>query len=116
MLLEAMAQGTPNVGTNGYGIRDIIRHGKTGYLANNLDEFKDYVVKLFKDDDLRAEFGKNAKRIAENYRVSKIAETWIKLYKFVINDLYPLKYYNKERKYRVELVKEFVQHLPRVNF
>ena len=116
VLIEAMAQGTPSVGANGYGIRDVIRHGQTGYLADNLDEFADYVIKLFKDDDLRAEFGKNAKRIAENYRVSKIAETWIKLYKFVINDLYPLKYYNKERKYRVELVKEFVQHLPRVNF
>ena len=116
VLIEAMAQGTPSVGANGYGISDVIRHGQTGYLADDLDEFADYVIKLFKDDDLRAEFGKNAKRIAENYRVSKIAETWIKLYKFTIDELYPLRYYNKERKHRVELVKEFVQHLPRVNF
>ncbi|TFG01130.1 MAG: glycosyltransferase, partial [Promethearchaeota archaeon] len=116
VLIEAMAQGTPSVGANGYGISDVIRHGQTGYLADDLDEFADYVIKLFKDDDLRAEFGKNAKRIAENYRVSKIAETWIKLYKFTIDELYPLRYYNKERKHRVELVKEFVKHLPRVNF
>ena len=108
VLIEAMAQGTPNVGANGYGIRDVIRHGKTGYLANNLDEFKDYVVKLLKDDDLRAEFGINAKKLAENYRVSKIAETWVKLYRFTINQLYPLRYYNKERKTRIELVKEFL--------
>ncbi len=116
VLIEAMAQGTPNVGANGYGIRDVIRHGKTGYLANNLDEFKECVIKLLKDDDLRAEFGKNAKKIAENYRINKVAETWIKLYKFAIDELYPLRYHQKERKQRVELVKEFIQHLPYVSF
>ena len=116
VLIEAMAQGTPNVGTNWHGIKDVIRHGKTGYLANNLDEFKDYVVKLLKDDDLRAEFGKNAKKIAENYRVSKVAEIWIKIYKFAIDSLYPLGFYKNPRGERVELVKEFVQTLPDVCF
>jgi len=116
VLIEAMAQGTPSVGANACGIKDVIRHGETGYLANNFDEFKDYVVKLFKDDDLRAEFGKNAKRLAENYRISKVAETWIKLYKFSINELYPLRYFRKERKQRIELVKEFIHHLPIVDF
>jgi glycosyltransferase involved in cell wall biosynthesis len=116
VLIEAMAQGTPSVGANGYGIRDVIRHGKTGYLANNLDEFKDYVIKLLKDDNLRAEFGKNAKILAENYRMSKVARTWIELYKFCINELYPLRYDNVERKRRVESVKEFIRHLPNVSF
>ena len=116
VLLEAMAQGTPNVGANACGIADIIRHGETGYLANNFTEFNDYVVKLFKDDDLRAEMGKNAKNIAENYRIQNVARTWIQLYKFVIDELYPLRFYGKERKERVELVKEFVHHLPNVGF
>lgn len=116
VLIEAMAQGTPNIGANGYGIQDVIRHGKTGYLANNLNEFRDYTIKLFKEDDLRAEMGKNAKKIAQNYRVNKIAETWIKLYKFSINELYPLRYHKKERRHRVELVKEFIEHLPGVGF
>ncbi|MFX1442264.1 MAG: glycosyltransferase [Promethearchaeota archaeon] len=116
VLIEAMAQGTPNIGANGYGIRDVIVNGKTGYLANNLNEFKDCAVKLFKDDDLRAEFGKNAKLAAEKYRISRVAENWIKLYKFVINDLYPLRYHDVERKRRVELVKEFICQLPNVGF
>ncbi|MGQ4873983.1 MAG: glycosyltransferase [Promethearchaeia archaeon] len=116
VLLEAMAQGTPNVGANGCGIMNVIRHGKTGYLANNLKEFAHYVVKLFKDDDLREKMGKNAKRIAEHYKLSNVAKIWIKIYKFTINELYPLRYYGRERKERVELVKEFVQHLPGVSF
>ena len=116
VLIEAMAQGTPCIGANATGISNVIRHGKTGYLANNLDEFHDKVVKLFKNDDLRTEMGMNAKMIARNYRISKVAKTWVKLYKFIINELYPLRYYKKERKQRVELVKEFVHKLPIVNF
>ncbi|MHA1803790.1 MAG: glycosyltransferase [Promethearchaeota archaeon] len=116
VLIEAMAQGTPNVGANGYGIRDVIRHGETGFLANNLHEFEEYVLKLLKDESLREEFGKKAKKIASRYKISEVAKTWIKIYKFVINELYPLRYYRKERKERVELVKEFIHHLPNVSF
>ncbi len=116
VLIEAMAQGTPCVGANAVGISNVIKHGKTGYLANNLDEFKNRVVELFKNDDLRAEMGIHSKLVAQNYRISKVAKTWIKLYKFIINELYPLRYYKKERKERVELVKEFVHKLPIVNF
>lgn len=116
VLIESMAQGTPTVGSNSCGISDVIRHGQTGYLANTLDEFKERVVKLFKNDDLRAEMGKNAKKIAENYRMSNIAKIWVKLYKFLIDELYPLRYYRKDRKDRVELVKEFIHELPTVSF
>lgn len=116
VLIEAMAQGTPCVGANAVGISNVIRHGKTGYLANTFDNFKDRVVELFKNDDLRAEMGMHSKMVAQNYRISKVAKTWVKLYKFVINELYPLRYYKKDRKERVELVKEFVHKLPIVSF
>ena len=116
VLIEAMAQGTPCVGANAVGISNVIRHGKTGYLASNFDDFSKKVVKLLKDDDLRAEMGINSKMVAQNYRISKVAKTWVKLYKFIINELYPMRYYKKERKQRVELVKDFIQKLPIVNF
>jgi glycosyltransferase involved in cell wall biosynthesis len=116
VLLESMAQGTPCIGSNSVGISDVIRHGQTGYLSNDLDDFKEKAVKLLKDDDLRLEMGKNAKKVAKNYKISSIAKTWIKLYKFLINELYPLRYYKKERKERVRLVKEFIHKLPTVSF
>ncbi|TXT55077.1 MAG: Glycosyl transferase family 1 [Promethearchaeota archaeon] len=116
VLLEAMAQGTPTVGTNACGIKDVIRHNKTGYLADNLNEFKHYVIRLFKDDDLRKQFGENAKKIAQNYRISNIAKNWIQLYRFTIDQLHPLKLNNIDRNYRVELVKDFVKKLPIVSF
>ncbi|MFX0143408.1 MAG: glycosyltransferase [Candidatus Hodarchaeota archaeon] len=116
VLIEAMAQGTPCVGANAVGISNVIRHGKTGYLANDLNDFNDKVIKLFKDDDLRAEMAINSRMFAQNYKISKVAKTWVKLYKFIINELYPLRYYKKERKERVELVKEFIHKLPIVSF
>jgi glycosyltransferase involved in cell wall biosynthesis len=116
VLIEAMAQGTPNVGANACGISNIIKHGETGYLANNLNEFSNYVIKLFKDDELRAQFGKAAKERAENFSVSKVAKTWIDLYRFTINNLYPLRYNKRPRRERVELVKQFVKTLPNANF
>jgi glycosyltransferase involved in cell wall biosynthesis len=116
VLLESMAQGTPCIGSNSCGISDVIRHGKTGYLANNLDDFKEKVLKLFRDDDLRIKMGENAKKIAENYRISNIAKIWVEIYDFLINELYPLRYYNKDRKERVEMVKEFIYKLPIVSF
>ena len=111
-----MAQGTPCIGSNSVGISDVIRHGQTGYLSRNLDDFKEKAVKLLKDDDLRLEMGKNAKKVAEGYKISSIAKIWVKLYKFLINELYPLRYYKKERKERVRLVKEFIHKLPTVSF
>jgi 1,2-diacylglycerol 3-alpha-glucosyltransferase len=116
VLIEAMAQGTPSVGANACGISNIIRHGQTGYLANDLNQFKDYVVKLFKDDDLRDQFGKKAKEVAQNYKISQVAKNWIKLYKFTMDELYPLRYHRKERRERVNLVKDFVKTLPNVSF
>ena len=116
VLLESMAQGTPCIGSNSIGISDVIRHGQTGYLSRDLEDFKKKAVKILKDDDLRLEMGKNAKKVAESYKISTIAKTWVKLYKFLINELYPLRYYKKERKERVMLVKEFIHKLPTVSF
>jgi glycosyltransferase involved in cell wall biosynthesis len=116
VLIEAMAQGTPCIGANAVGISNVIQHGKTGYLANTLDDFKDRTVELLKNDDLRLEMGIHSKMVAQNYKISKVAKTWVKLYKFLINELYPLRYYKKQRKERVELVKEFIHKLPLVSF
>jgi glycosyltransferase involved in cell wall biosynthesis len=116
VLLEAMAQGTPSIGANGSGIADVIRHGKTGYLANNLQEFEDYVVKVLKDDDLREELGKNARNVAESHNIENVAKNWEQIYNLTINELYPLRYYRKERRERVEIVKEFARRHSNINF
>ena len=80
-----------------------------------IENFK-RVIDLFKDDDLRAEMGKKAKEVAQNYKLSVVAKAWVDLYKFTMSDLYPLRYYKEDRKERVKLLKEYVHKLPTVNF
>lgn len=116
VLLESMAQGTPSVGANGCGIKDVIRHKKTGFLVNNLNEFEKRVIQLFKDDDLRAELSKNCKKYAKMHRIDEVAKIWIEIYKFTINELYPLRYYKRPKEERFQKVFEFVQKIPSISF
>jgi len=86
VILEAMAQETPTVGTDANGIKDTIINGKTGFLAKNLSDFVDKVVYLFENDEIREQFGKNARAHVENYhRIDNIAKTWLKVYEKLIS-------------------------------
>ena len=60
--LEAMACGTPVIGSAVGGIKYTIDHGKTGFLIppNNPDSLADTIVKLFEDEKLFARMKKNA--------------------------------------------------------
>ena len=89
VLLEAMAQGTPSVGLNAMGIKDVILDGTTGFLVNNLTEFVDRVIKLFENDTLHDVFSQNCLKYIEMHRMENIARTWVKIYELLI-DNYPM--------------------------
>lgn len=67
-LLEAMIMGIPSVGTNVVGIKDLIIHGETGYLAKEEDHvgFANAVINLLENPALLSSFSENAKRITKN--------------------------------------------------
>lgn len=69
-LLEAMIMGIPSVGTDVVGIKDLIIHGETGYLAKEEDHlgFAKAVINLLENPALLSSFSENAKRITKmNY-------------------------------------------------
>ena len=69
-LLEAMSMGIPSVGTNVVGIKDLINHGRTGYLAEEEDYkgLADAVITLLCNPRLMSDFSENAKKITrENF-------------------------------------------------
>jgi glycosyltransferase involved in cell wall biosynthesis len=69
-LLEAMIMGIPSVGTDVVGIKDLIVHGETGYLAKEGDHlgFAKAVINLLENPALLSAFSENAKRITKtNY-------------------------------------------------
>jgi len=66
-LLEAMIMGIPSVGTDVVGIKDLIIHGETGYLADEEDHIglAKSVITLLENPDLLTLFSKNSKRMTQ---------------------------------------------------
>lgn len=65
-LIEAMACGMPCIGTNSDGIRNLIRHGENGVMAEDNAENLSYSIKmLLNDDKLRNKLGLSARKYAE---------------------------------------------------
>ncbi|MBU0535195.1 glycosyltransferase [Patescibacteria group bacterium] len=62
--IEAASCGTPAVGFNVPGIRDSIRDGLTGLLADNEKDFTEAVDRLLKDSEFRKKLGENARKWA----------------------------------------------------
>ncbi|PZD72396.1 Alpha-maltose-1-phosphate synthase [Acaryochloris thomasi RCC1774] len=82
-LQESMACGTPIISFDIGGVPDLVRPGKTGFLAKPEDshDFAQGIIELLEDDALRASFGKKCRSIAcEEYSLSLQAQRYIKIY------------------------------------
>ena len=80
VLLEAMSLGVPCIAyETRSGINDIITNKKDGFIIKNRNETE--MIKklelLMNDDDLRKEFGKNAKLKANRFSKEEITKRWI---------------------------------------
>ncbi len=83
VILEAGLQKKPSIATNVGGVSEVLIHGKTGYLINdfNREDFKEKLVELMQNDEMRTAFGQNAfDLISNNFDPKKNAERFEKLY------------------------------------
>jgi len=66
--LEAMACGTPVIGTNIGGIPEVIEHGKTGYVCElgNIEQIAKSAIKLLQDQQLYEKFSNESINSAIN--------------------------------------------------
>ena len=67
-LMEAMGCGLPGVASDIGGIRDLVQHGKNGYLADKHDAagFAAHIIRLLDDKTLREKMGEAGRRRAVN--------------------------------------------------
>jgi glycosyltransferase involved in cell wall biosynthesis len=65
-VIEAMASGLPVVGTNVEGIKDVIVHGKNGFLVelNNQEKLAEALQTLIADPVVRLKIGAESRKIA----------------------------------------------------
>lgn len=84
-VLEALAAGIPVVAMNYGGLKDIVQHGRTGYLADGYDEFAAYVAKLILDDGLREKMAGAAPEAAEGFYWDVIIQRHLRVYEKAIS-------------------------------
>lgn len=87
VLLEAIACGTPVIGTNIGGISDIIKNNQTGLLVEqkNSEQLGEAVIKLLENKKIRKQLIKNAqKHIKDIFSWEVVSEKFKKIYKDLI--------------------------------
>ncbi len=74
-LCEAMACGLPCIATDVPGNRDVIQHGKTGWLCESTEpeSIRSAIETLLSDDNLRKKLGDNARKFIEDHYSLDIA-------------------------------------------
>ena len=87
-LLQYMAAGLPSI-ANPVGVhKEIIIHGKTGFLADTKDQWLNAVDTLLKNRELQREMGLNARwRAEQSYSVQANQNAWIHLLQNVTSSL-----------------------------
>lgn len=82
-LIDASAAGLPIVTTDSVGCRDAVEEGVNGYIVPicSPERIADALEKLLDDADLRLQFGRESRRIAErDYSVAKVVDSHLSVY------------------------------------
>lgn len=75
-IMEAMACGKPVIATDVRGSRDLLQHGKTGYLvsSNQVNELVHALERLIKDNNLRKRMGEAGRAAVQSYSIENILQ------------------------------------------
>src|SRR3989344_2632091 len=80
-ILEAASNGLPAVCLSYAAAKEVIKNKQTGFVANNLDEFKKYLELLLKDQKLLTSMGERASVFAKKFTWEKTAKEYEKIFK-----------------------------------
>ncbi|MFZ3589361.1 glycosyltransferase family 4 protein [Bacillus sp. DJP31] len=94
VVLEALACGTPVVGANSGGVKNIIRQGKTGILCEpkKVESFVEAIVDLLENNEKRTHMSTEA-------RVYSMTQTWSAIFNNLLDEYEMAIHESKETKY-----------------
>ncbi len=75
-IMEASASGTPSVAFRVPGVVDTIKNGLNGFLVDDVNEFRDKILHIIKNEDI---FVENSRKFAENFTWERTAQMWYRL-------------------------------------
>ena len=85
--LEAMAAGLPSVAVDASGTRDILKHGRQGYLVeNNAEALAAGIKKLISNPDRMQKFADAAYRKAQSFNIERLTKKLLGVYEQAIRD------------------------------
>lgn len=103
VVLEAMSSGLPVVVTGTLGPKELVDHGRTGFVAYSDGEFEQAVDRLVQNSRMRKEMGHQARISAGAHRWSDIAERMLMLHQNAIRE-----YRRKEGRVVTTVAEEFM--------
>lgn len=82
-LLEALAIPKPLLVSNVRGNRDVVIHGKNGFLykPNDLESFTNYFITLYENKDLRQEFSEKSRELSSEFSLDVVLKQVTERYK-----------------------------------
>lgn len=94
VVLEAHAAGTPVIGANSGGVKNIIQQGKTGFLceAKNIEQFSTAIHTILTNETLLKEMGNNARAYALTQTWAQIFDGLLKEYEGALEEPMQMKY------------------------
>lgn len=87
--VEALANSLPEICRSDEAIKEVIEHGKNGYIYNNESEFVKYFKDLLTDDEKRMAFSKYAKESSNKFSTEVFGKTVFELYEDVLKNFSP---------------------------
>ncbi|WP_045514926.1 glycosyltransferase family 4 protein [Neobacillus niacini] len=88
VVLEALASGTPVIGANAGGVKNIISNGVTGHLCEpgDAEDFVNRIVQLLGNGPFRRQMALNARKYALTQKWDQIFENLLNHYSTVIDE------------------------------
>lgn len=81
--LEAASCGLPVIAFNNYQTETVV-DGKTGFIVGSIDEMMEKLRLLIEDNDLRVNFGKNAREYVRRFDWEEIVKRWDEIFSKII--------------------------------
>ena len=78
VILEANVYGMPAISYNCKGPKDIILHGRSGYLVEDIDSMADCIVRHFSADTDRDQMRRNAMTRSDDFQAEPIMDQFIR--------------------------------------